>query len=251
MAQEVKNNALSDDDRKFTVNNRVEIVRILRGLAHERHTLSAIYRGGDDVLLTAVLDIDPKENVVFLDTNASKVNNNRLLTSKRTIFVSNVDGVKVQWISTEISMGEFEGLPAFRIPIPETLQRVQRRGLFRINTPMVNPLICNIPIAEDQEAEVALVDICAEGIGVVLPDPPIPEIDRGAQFENCTIHLPDLGTIKLTLFVQSVWEVTLKNGSISRRAGLEFIEPHSSIQSKVQRYINALQRARIASSVKR
>jgi len=250
MAQGTKNSAASDDDKKFTVNDRTEIIRILRGLARDLHTLSAVFHAGQDILLTAVLGVDPKENAVYLDTNTNQALNRRLLSSKRTIFVSNVDGVKVQWVSTEVDMGAFEGREAFRVAIPETLQRVQRRGLFRINTPLINPVMCKIPAA-GQVVEVALVDICGEGIGVVLPTPPVPEIERGAQFEGCTIDFPDIGVVQVTLFVQSVWEVALKNGMTSRRAGLEFVDMRSGTQSRVQRYINMLQRNRIASAAKR
>ena len=245
MTQESKNNVHSDDDKKFTVTDHTEIIRILRGLARGLDTVSAIYHGGSDIMLTAVLDIDPQQNIVYLDTNVSEATNNRLRASKRTIFVSVTDGVKVQWVSTEINFTEFEGRGAFSIAIPETLQRVQRRGLFRINTPLINPLMCKIQITENLTVDVALVDICAEGIGILLPDPLVTELERGARFEQCSINFPEIGVVPMTLIVQSVWEITLKNGSLSRRAGLEFADMRSSSQSKVQRYINTLQRIRI------
>lgn len=252
MAQDSKTENLSDkvladDDKRFTVTDRKEMVRTFRGLAKDMINISAIYHGGHDMLLTAVIDVDPEKGVVYLDTNASELNNQRLRASKRTHFVTMIDGAKIQWATDSIQMDEYDGRPAFRIAIPETMQRIQRRGVFRIKTPIANPLVCKIPLPENKQATVTLADICAEGIGVVLPDEGIPEIVRGAQFENCTIDFPEIGVIAMTMTVQSTWEITLRNGSISHRAGLAFTDMRSGIQSRVQRYINNLQRARITS----
>lgn len=235
----------TDDAEKFIVKSRTEIVRVLRKLAHEMDIVSAVFRAGNDVLITAVLDVDPDANIIYLDTNASDEYNKRLLASKRTIFVCAKDGVKVQWLSTAVDMGEFEGREAFRVAIPETLKHVQKRGLFRIETPVIDPVICRIQVSEENSIEVPLVDICAEGIGVILPDLPVEEIQKGAVFENCSLDLPEVGVVPVTLIVMGIWKTTLKNGGVSQRAGLEFVDLRSGFQSRVQRYINLLQRSRI------
>ncbi len=245
MAEEKKHEIDTDDAEKFIVKSRVEILRILRKLAHEMDIVSAVFHGGKDVLITAVLGIDPEVDVIYLDTNASSVYNDPLLSSKRTIFVCAKDGVKVQWISTEVEMVEYQGREAFRVAIPETLKHVQKRGLFRIDTPVIDPVMCKIQIEEENSVQVPLVDICAEGIGVILPEPPVEEIQKGAIFENCALILPEIGVVPVTLIVMGVWKATLKNWEVSHRAGLEFVDIRSGIQSRVQRYINLLQRNRM------
>ena len=235
----------SDDAENFSVNNRELIVRIFRKLADKMDPVSAVLRDGSDVLITAVLDVNPDANAVYLDTNVSSAYNDRLLLSKRTIFVCAKEGVKVQWLSTEVDMVEYKGHEAFRIAIPETLQHIQKRRLFRIETPVINPLTCRMPISGNSTVELPLVDLCAEGFGAILPDPPVPEIKKGAIFKNCSIGLPEIGEVQVTLVVMGVWKTTLKNGVVSHRAGLEFLDIRSGIQSKVQRYINRLQRSRI------
>ena len=243
-----KNRYLSDDHEDFTVSDRDALISVLQGLARKNVVLSGAFNSGADLLLTAVLDVDPKENVVYLDVNANEERNQLFLQSKRVIFFSFFDGVKVQWASTAIESGEYEGRKAFLISIPEKLQRVQRRGAFRINTPITNPAICTIPLASGEEVTLPLVDICVEGIGVILPSTPVPEIQKYAEFKKCRIEHEDLGVVEATLVVQSIWEVTLKNGSKSPRAGLEFVDIRAGTQSVIQRYVYKLERIVIATS---
>jgi flagellar brake protein len=251
MAQETKFETNSDDDKKFIVNNRKEILRILRGLAQDMATVSAVFSAGKDILLTAVVAVDPESDVIYLDTNSNNIYNDPLIRSKRTIFVSVRDGARIQWISTEVGMAEYDGREAFRVPIPETLRHVQKRGLFRIETPRISPVMCTIPLTPEVAIKVPLVDICAEGIGVTLPENAADEIEKGATFENCSLDLPEVGIVPVNLVVTGVWEITLKNGAKSRRAGFGFVDAKSATQSRVQRYINVLQRNRITNKTER
>ena len=59
-----KNRYVSDDHEDFTVDDRDAIVTILRGLTRKGVVLSGAFNAGMDVLLTAVLDVEPKEDVI-------------------------------------------------------------------------------------------------------------------------------------------------------------------------------------------
>jgi c-di-GMP-binding flagellar brake protein YcgR len=246
MGEEKKGGFGLDDDDNFTVYNRDDIVGILRGLIRNKATLSAVFNGGSDVVLTQVLEVDPDENVIYLDTNANAESNNNLLLSKRTFFVSISHNSTVKWLCEHIQAGEFEGYKAFRVPIPEKLKNIQRRGVYRIATPIVNPVMCRIPLPGGQAVNVPLVDVCVEGVGVVLPPPVDPIFARGANFKNCILSLPEIGDINVTMSIQAVWEVTMSNGLPSKRAGLIFMGINAREQSMVQRYVHKLDCLRIA-----
>ena len=93
-----------------------------------------------------------------------------------------------------------------------------------------------------------LVDICAEGIGVILPSGPEPEFEKYAEFKKCTLEHEDLGVVEVDLVFKTFWEVTLVNGTKSQRAGLEFDDIPTRIQSIIQRYVYKLERLLIATS---
>ncbi|MDP1525531.1 MAG: flagellar brake protein [Rhodocyclaceae bacterium] len=241
-----RNRYLSDDNEDFTVSSRESIIHLLRGLSHGNVTLSGIFNSGKDVLLTAVLSVDSDEDVVYLDINANEERNREFLRSSRIVFVAQVDGAKIQWSTLSIEDGGFEGGRAFRVPLPETLQRIQRRTAFRVNTPITNPVMCHIPVAPDRELALPLVDICVEGIGVILPDAADPAMVKNARFEHCSLVHEELRINELTLSVQNIWEVTLKNGHVSQRAGLEFIDMRQQDEPIIQRFVFKLERLRIS-----
>lgn len=239
----------SPDDTRYLVHNRLEIVRVLRGLAQRRDLVSAFFNAGNELLLTSVLEVDPDNNTLFLDFSGNQTVNNRILASEKIIFVSSLDGVKIQWVSTHIDADSFEGGDAFRVAVPDQLLRLQRREYYRLTTPIIRPLICKIPLADEQVIDVALVDISAGGIGVIISQPAnTPPFEKGALFPNCKIELPGIGLVEVTLRVQSTWEITLKNGNKSLRAGCEFVDMRSGMQSMIQRYIIKLERERIANA---
>ena len=57
-----------------------------------------------------------------------------------------------------------------------------------------------------------------------------------------------MGTAEFTLSIQSTWEVTMKNGLKSLRAGCQFVDMRASTEALIQRYIIKLERERIANA---
>lgn len=236
------------DDSRFLVHSPLEIVRTFRGLINRNEMVSAFFNAGKELLLTSVLAIEPEANTVLLDYGANAVLNRHILESEKIIFVTSLDKVKVQWVSNHIDSDTFEARDAFRIAIPEQILRLQRREYYRLTTPLINPLKCRIPTADGVIIEVALADISAGGIGVIIAQPLGVVFEAGSVFPGCRVELPGVGTAEFTLSIQSTWEVTMKNGSKSLRAGCQFVDMRASMQALIQRYIIKLERERIANA---
>lgn len=237
-----------NDDSRFLVHNRLEIVRILRGLAHRNEMVSAFFNGGKELLLTSVIDVDADRDAAILDYGSNETLNQRILASEKIIFVTSLDQVKVQFVSHEISAATFEGRSAFRIPLPQQVLQLQRREYYRLTTPIINPLKCVVPMSDGRTVEMPLTDIGAGGIGIMLGNPPGIELKSGEVFPGCRIDLPGVGVLEATLRVQSTFEVTLKNGSRTLRSGCQFMDLRPAMQALIQRYIIKLERDRIANS---
>ena len=234
------------DNSQFLVHNALEIVRTLRGLVSRNELVSAFFNAGNDLMLTSVLNVDTNDNAVILDMGSNEALNRRIQTSEKIIFVTALDSVKIQWISAGLEPTTFEGRGAFKIAVPEQILRLQRREYYRLPTPVVSPLKCRIPLPDATVIEVALADISAGGIGIVIPQPTTIDFSVGVVFPGCRMDLPGIGGAEFTLSVQSTWEVTMKNGNKSPRAGCQFVDMRPGIQSMIQRYIIKLERERIA-----
>jgi c-di-GMP-binding flagellar brake protein YcgR len=235
----------STDDSRYLVTNRLEIVRIMRGLAQRNELVSAFFNSGKDLLLTSVLDIYPEIDTLVLDCGSNNDLNQRILRAEKIIFVTALDKVKVQFISQGIEPSNFENKPAFVVPLPAQVLQLQRREYYRLTTPIVNPLKCKVPLEEGKVEEFPIIDISAGGIGMILANSVALPLKVGSTYPGCRIELPGVGTLELTLGIQSLFEVTLKNGAKSLRSGCQFVNLHPSMETLIQRYILRLERDRI------
>lgn len=236
------------DDTRFLVHHRLEIARILRGLAQRNEMVSAFFNGGKELLLTSILAVDPDKNSVLLDYGSNEVLNQHILAAEKIIFVTSLDSVKVQFVTTHIETARFEGRDAFRIALPQQVLQLQRREYYRLTTPIISPLKCQVPLPDGRSVEVPLSDIGAGGIGIIIGSPPGTTLKSGEVFPGCRISLPGVGILEATLRIQSTFEVTLKNGNKVLRSGCQFVDMRPAMQSLIQRYIIKLERERIASS---
>jgi c-di-GMP-binding flagellar brake protein YcgR len=239
--------AASADD-KFLIRNREEILLILTGFSLSRDTVSILFSEGHDILLSEVIAVLPENNALLLDPNSNADFNKRLLDALRLSFVVEQDGVTVRWTAPQAFADYYEGRPVFRVNIPETLRRIQRREYFRVATPSAHPLLCSVPSPGDPAVIVdfPLVDISMEGIGVILPAPEVMAIEKGAELPNCTINFGEAGSVAINLRVRNIWTVTLKNGKSRIHAGLGFVGLSTRTQSIIQHYVTHLDRLRIA-----
>ncbi|MDO9204352.1 flagellar brake protein [Methylotenera sp.] len=237
--------AHNPDEEQFIVRNLKEIIQILTDLAKRHEMLKVSFK--HDVCLTNIISVDVKNHAVYLDIGLDDAFNSRLLASHQVVF-SKDNGIRIKWTSTNISLATLKDGKAIKIAIPQTLMRLQRREFFRLATPIVNPLPCLIPVSDeanpdlDRTLELTLVDVSLGGIGVIYADPLDSRLVIGASFNQCKISFPEVGETSLTLQVRNITKVTLKDGVIKHRIGLQFIAPSRGNEGLINRYTYNLER---------
>lgn len=232
--------ATAADRDRCLVRSRIEILFILRAIMRRNALVSLYFDQGNNCVPTSILDIDADRGTMVLDLGANQDFNRRALTARELVFVTSHDQVKVQFVCHDTRKTGFAGHGAFRVKIPESLLRMQRRAYYRLRTPAVNPLKCTIPLPGGP-AEVVLLDISCGGIGLIDHHPKV-SFEPGTLHENCSIVLPGIGTINAAIRVKITCEATLKNGLTCRRAGCEFVAMPEAMVVMIQRYILKLER---------
>jgi len=233
------------DDTRYQVDSDVEVAYVLRGLARSKAVVTAHVGGSKEFAVTAVLDVDVQTNVVTLDASANQELNQRLVDSSPVRFISNDEGVRVQFQALKVESALFQGRPALRITIPRSLYKMQRREYFRIPTPILSPVKCSIPQGEEQVLEMPLSDISLGGIclaGEFGEDPPA----LGTILERCSIRLGSIGMLRIDLCVRNSYLIALRNGTHSRRTGCQFLTISPQQEAMVQRFIILLEQQRKA-----
>jgi c-di-GMP-binding flagellar brake protein YcgR len=236
--------AASADEGRFRIHSRVEIAYILRSLMKSNALVTAYFGSGKDFVVTAVLEVDDRGFVV-LDSGSNPELNERLLRSGAVDVMSTQDGVRVQFASRDVQPVSFEGRLAFRLPLPDSLLKLQRREFYRLPTPLVQPLKCEFTSPQGERYELPLADISLGGVCLVGEAAGF-TLESGVELDGCRITLPDVGMLQTRLCVRNCYTVTLKNGVQSRRTGCEFVKLGPQQEAMVQRYIMRLERERRA-----
>lgn len=232
----------SQDNSRFLVHHPLEIVRILRGLAQRKAMVSAFFNSGKESLLSVVLEVDAERRKVYLDCNANEELNQRLLQAGAAIFTSALDQVRIQFAAGQVQREPLQGTPAFCIPLPEQLLELQRRESFRLAMPVLHPVNCMLPLQPQQNLQLPIGDMSMGGLSVTLDPHVETPFQAGAIYPGCRIELPGTGSIEVTLRIQNLREVTLKNGKKSLRCGCQFLNLHPAMESQIQRYLFRLER---------
>jgi c-di-GMP-binding flagellar brake protein YcgR len=237
--------ASAADDSKYLIHSRTEIAHVLRAIMQKNELVTAYFNHGRDFILTSIVDVDPGLGAVILDCGANEALNTKVLESGKIIFVTTQDRVKVQFVADRIDAVRHNQRNAFRVKLPATLLKLQKREYYRLSTPVINPIKCLIPTAEHGRIEANIADISIGGIGITGYRPEI-ELETGKQYDGCRIDLPDIGTVAVSIEIRGTFDIILKNGSRTRRSGCEFVNIPGSMQAMIQRYIIKLDRERRA-----
>lgn len=239
------------NEEQYIVHNPKEVMQILNDLIKHKAMLKVSFNHGADEYLTSVISIDAKVAAVYLDIGVDEEFNRRLMASDHIVFLKE-DGVKIKWTSTHVSEVNLKDGKAIKIALPKDLIRLQRRDFYRFTTPVVNPVMCRIPVPDvlnpETEAilELALVDVSLGGIGAMVSAPLNPAVVVGKAFSGCKIGFPDVGETNLTLMVKNITEIHSKETVTKYRIGFMYVEPSRGNEGLINRYVYILERQAIA-----
>ncbi|HUW26447.1 MAG TPA: flagellar regulator YcgR PilZN domain-containing protein [Gallionella sp.] len=232
------------DDDKHRISSAREIGFILQHIAREGTRVALYYGGANNFILTTLLEADTEG--LWLEQSQNTPGNRRILESKKLIFVSSHLQVKIQFTATQVSSVEHQGYPAFYLPLPDSIYRLQRREHYRVQTPISEPLLCVIgtekPVFKSLR-EFTIVDISVGGVGLACSTTDT-EMIPGAFFSDCHIELPEVGAITGTVEVKNLVALTSPPGQERKRAGCEFKELDAQSATLLQRYVTNKQRVK-------
>jgi c-di-GMP-binding flagellar brake protein YcgR len=236
----------SPELEKYQIYSRTEIIGLMRELI-ERHVLVTIYfNGGSNFIVTNLLRVNPDFEELVFDCGADAATNRALVRAARFTVVSFLSHVKIQFSGGRMEETAFEGTPALRMRMPESVLRFQRREYFRTRV-TGKPIACHIPAAEKGGKPIAarIIDISCGGAALGN----WPEEERRKPDEvirGCHIELPDVGNIDTALEVRNINEITTPSGIVQVRVGCKFIGLPGPMLTMIQRYVNQLERSRLS-----
>lgn len=139
-----------DNDDSAMLHNKAMILNNLSLLVKNKCMVSANL-GGKDSVLTALIAVDHKNNVIILDYGSSEHLNKRLISSTHVKFTTVFNGIQVAFTAEHVTKVKYQKDDAFQIPIPTSLYWYNRREYYRVNVPIMNPGICELTLKEPAE----------------------------------------------------------------------------------------------------
>ncbi len=233
----------NDDWNPYRVNSRREVIALLRSIGERNQLVRMLINHGNDTIMTSILKIDEAANTVLLDCAPTAIMNQRVLESEKLSLETVLENIRILFTSPAAQSCIYENLPAFIIPLPTSVIRLQRREFYRVPTPITNPIYCTIPVrTEDQIISVVLPlhNISGGGLSIV-DEKKFLDSTPGCIYENCRIDLPG-GAVTLALQICNQLDVTLSNGKSIHRLGCAFVNPSNGTLAAVQKYITKLER---------
>ncbi|MDR1350639.1 MAG: flagellar brake protein [Zoogloeaceae bacterium] len=234
---------------QYLLHSPTEISAVLCNAMKQGCMVSVYFDMGRAFFLTSLLEVTIRG--VVLDYGSDEGINHQALQTKRLICTMSVDRVKVQFGLSGVRLVQFEGRPAFASALPEQLLRLQRREYFRVSTPIIKPLHCELPMPapEGEERSVlqlSLLDISAGGLALMINVEQTRLFTHNQIFHDCLLPLPDEQTIRLSLRICNLFEITNRAGNRYARVGCEYLDLAGTPLNQIQRYITRLERERKA-----
>lgn len=230
-----------DEEGKHLVRSRKEIQLTLHAIAQKKSRAAIYFDHGKQFIMSVILAVN--DDGMWLGTGPSAADNEQILRSDEIVLVSMHHHAKVQLAGSHISQVDHAGRPAFYMRLPERMLRLQRRDYFRLPIPPFAALKCLIPATaalSAQAHEISIMDISVGGVALVCEEQGI-KLDAGQTYPDCRISLPGIGTLVATVEVKSLFEVTGRNGMVTKHAGCEFIRLNGPMSMLLQRYIAQMQ----------
>lgn len=230
------------DEDKHRIVSAKEIEFILNHIAKNVVRVALYYGDGNDFILTTLLDVDSEG--LWLEQGRSE--NLRITESGKLVFVSSHLQAKVQFTASQAISTEHNGHPAFYLPMPSSIYRLQRREFYRLVIPADQPLYCVIVMGrppKKRRCELTIKDISGGGLALICNEADS-ELIPGESYPDCRIDLPGVGVISVAVVVKTLTLVTLTPGQMHKRTGCEFYNLDGQAIILLQRYVTSMQRAK-------
>lgn len=234
---------------QYLVNNPKQIEINLKRMAAEKCLIAAGF-GDNNSFLTAILDIDEKNQIVTIDCGPKEYLNKELLNVGLVDFKADFGGIKVLFQGRDIKRAGNSGQPTLSIKIPDKMYWVQRRIVYRMRSPLSKKSYCSVVLSnsEQQEERVnfKLYDLSIKGFSILSDTAELSnQLTPSTEFNGCTLVLEQEGIIEshtISFIVKSKYPLNRDKPQKNQRIGCEFLNISIQAESAFLRYMQKIER---------
>jgi flagellar brake protein len=235
--------SLNDDEieERYFLLGRMEIISVLNELIHRRESVTVYFNNGQDFFMTTLLEA--QQDALVFDLSGDAKANQRLPKSLRCVFVARLNGIRVQFAAGQAQRFSWGGSDAFWIPLPERVVRLQRRESYRLQLPVMQPLMTTF-FSEDgtNVGDWPLHDLSVGGIGIsAIGDS---AVALSEQIVRLKLLLPKQRAIDCDAVMRHTTILSERPNGAQYRIGVSFTGLLPALGVSIQRYITQIEHER-------
>lgn len=234
-------------DDPWAVTRPLEIRAALRGLLEDRVLVRLDIPESSAGVISTVLALDLHTGTLLLDTASDEAINVQLLRAPAVRVQASQNRVLVEFHGA-LKRAIHEARPAFAMPLPERVRRIQRRAFFRMGIPAGSPATCRIshPALPDGRFAFPVTDISTGGLSLNDSGQLMGDFTPGTLFEGCRLTLPDHAGLDVQLYLLRTGQWLNETGTPTPMAALRYTGLPANHQIAIQQYVDMLERAMLA-----
>ncbi len=240
-------------ENDYAIFTQKQIVNYLTEIQQRNCILSARYGADNQAFLTAIVQIDPKRNILAIDIAPTQELTDRLLLSKRVHFSTQVDGIEAAFHGVNIKLAQSERGAMLTMPLPDRLYWRQRRNYYRVKVPQSHAgTYCqfgfNMTGANGEQISLVkvfkLMDIGLCGLALFNPDHDLQQELVTIEASSCMLFLHDHEHHHADVGLRAKYSIDVKTSTITtaHRIGFQFTAISPAFESSVQIYMQSIER---------
>ncbi|WP_342325022.1 flagellar brake protein [Kosakonia sp. BYX6] len=233
---------MSNYSEQFLKQNPLAVLGVLRDL--QKNQVPVCITWGSGQFISKILEVNPEELV--MDFGSQDYENNAVQRAGKVTITAETHGAKVEFTLNKLTSGDFQALPAFITPLPETLWFIQRREYFRISAPLHPAYFCKATMPDKSQIRFRLFDLSLGGMGALL-DGELPEtLQPGMRFTQVELDMASWGQFYFDAQLIAIGERKVVDGKnetiVTPRLSFRFLNVSPGVERELQRIIFALER---------
>jgi c-di-GMP-binding flagellar brake protein YcgR len=233
---------VSNYSEQFLKQNPLAVLGVLRDL--QKTQVPVCISWGSGQFISKILEVNPE--ALVMDFGSQEYENSAVQRAGKVTITAETHGAKVEFTLNALTTGDYQALPAFITPLPETLWFIQRREYFRISAPLHPAYFCKAKLPDKSQLRFRLFDLSLGGMGALL-DGDLPEnVEPGMRFSQVELDMASWGQFYFDAQLIAVGErkvVDGKNDTIATpRLSFRFLNVSPGVERELQRIIFALER---------
>jgi flagellar brake protein len=240
-----------ENENDYLVRNQKVIAEHLTDIYKSKCILSAYFGENNTSFLTAILELDLKNNILKIDSAPSDLLNRLLLNSPKVLFRTQIDGIKVSFSGKNIKKSKHGDHPVFEMPIPSAIFWMQRRQFYRVKVPLAHSgTLCEVTFTDDEDTDTPIItkckfrlaDISIKGMALLNPNPELNDrFEFDKTFTNCKLFLHEGVFNEVGFVIKYISESKVTAHSNQQRIGCRFTEISNSFETYIQRYMQDIE----------